>query len=108
MSGEQHTLAKRYPWKDPVPILQEAGWAPGPVWTGGISYPQRYSIPDDPARRQLLKQLSYPSHVQHIHDVKYKQDEPLYNEKSIGRCGCSYIQRKKLDTTNKLQQNKYR
>ena len=20
--------------KDPVPILQEAGWAPGPVWTG--------------------------------------------------------------------------
>jgi len=23
------------PGKDPVPILQEAGWAPGPVWTGG-------------------------------------------------------------------------
>jgi len=23
--------------KDPVPILQEAGWAPGPVWTGGKS-----------------------------------------------------------------------
>ena len=22
------------PAKDPVPILQEAGWAPGPVWTG--------------------------------------------------------------------------
>ena len=21
------------PWKDPVPIAQEAGWAPGPVWT---------------------------------------------------------------------------
>jgi len=20
--------------KDPVPIVQEAGWAPGPVWTG--------------------------------------------------------------------------
>ena len=28
------------PGKDPVPILQEAGWAPGPVWTGGkISSP---------------------------------------------------------------------
>jgi len=26
--------------KDPVPILQAAGWAPGPVWTGGkISSP---------------------------------------------------------------------
>ena len=23
------------PGIDPVPILQEAGWAPGPVWTGG-------------------------------------------------------------------------
>jgi hypothetical protein len=22
------------PGKDPVHILQEAGWAPGPVWTG--------------------------------------------------------------------------
>jgi len=22
------------PRKDPVPIVQEAGWAPGPAWTG--------------------------------------------------------------------------
>jgi hypothetical protein len=22
------------PGNDPVPIVQEAGWAPGPVWTG--------------------------------------------------------------------------
>ena len=22
------------PWKDPVPIVQETGWAPGQVWTG--------------------------------------------------------------------------
>ena len=28
------TLRPLYPWKDPVPIVQEAGWAPGPVWTG--------------------------------------------------------------------------
>ena len=20
--------------KDPVPIVQDAGWAPGPIWTG--------------------------------------------------------------------------
>jgi len=25
--------------KDLVPIVQEAGWAPGPVWTGGKSRP---------------------------------------------------------------------
>ena len=22
------------PWKDPLPTVQEAGWASGPVWTG--------------------------------------------------------------------------
>jgi len=38
--------------KDPVPILQEAGWATGPVWTGGKSRPHRDSIPDRPARSQ--------------------------------------------------------
>jgi hypothetical protein len=37
------------PGKDPVPILQEAGWAPGLVWTGGKSHPHRDSIPDHPA-----------------------------------------------------------
>ena len=29
------------PGKDPVPILREASWAPGPVWTGGNSRPHR-------------------------------------------------------------------
>jgi len=26
------------PGKDPVPIVQEAGWVPGPVWTGGKTF----------------------------------------------------------------------
>ena len=26
------------PGKDPVPIVQEAGWAPGPVWTGAENF----------------------------------------------------------------------
>ena len=48
--------------KDPVPIVQEAGWAPGPVWTGGKSRPHRDSIPDRPARSQSLYRLGYPTH----------------------------------------------
>jgi len=51
------------PGKDPVPILQEAGWAPGTVWTGGKSRPRRDSIPDRPARSQSLYWLSYPAHT---------------------------------------------
>jgi len=50
------------PGKDPVPILQEAGWAPGLVWTGGKSRPHRDSIPDGPARSQSLHRLNYPAH----------------------------------------------
>ena len=48
--------------KDLVPILQEDGWAPGPVWTGGKSRPHRDSIMDHPARSQSLYRLSYPVH----------------------------------------------
>jgi len=34
------------PGKDPVPIVQEVGLAPGPVWTGAENLaPQRDSIP---------------------------------------------------------------
>ena len=50
------------PGKDAVPVLQEAGWAPGPVWMGGISRPHRDSIPDRPASSRSLYRLSYPAH----------------------------------------------
>jgi hypothetical protein len=46
------------PGKGPVPILQEAGWAPGPAWTGGKSLPHWDSIPDRSARSQSLYRLS--------------------------------------------------
>jgi len=42
------------PGKDPVSIVQEAGWAPRPVWTGGKSRPHRDSIPDRLVRSQLI------------------------------------------------------
>ena len=50
------------PGKDPVPILQETAWAPGPVWTCGKSRPHRDSIPERPVRSQSLHWLSYPAH----------------------------------------------
>jgi len=40
------------PEKDPVPIVQEAGWAPGPVWTEEKSRPTGIRSPDRPARSQ--------------------------------------------------------
>ena len=58
------------PGKDPVPILQEAGWAPGRVWTDGKSRPHWDSIPDRPARSQSLYRLSYRAHKFHFYDLK--------------------------------------
>ena len=51
------------PGKDPVRIVQEAGWAPGPVWTGAENLaPTGVWSPDRPTRSQSLYRLSYPAH----------------------------------------------
>jgi len=51
------------PGKEPVPIVQEAGWAPGPVWTGAENLaPTGIRSPDRPARSQSPYRLCYPAH----------------------------------------------
>ena len=52
--------------KDPVPIVQEAGWAPVPIWTGGKFSPTGIRSPDRPTRSQSLYRLSYPVHTSDI------------------------------------------
>jgi len=51
------------PGKDKVLILQEAGWAPGPVWTGGNSRPHRDSIPERPARSHYTDGATRPTYM---------------------------------------------
>jgi hypothetical protein len=49
-----------YPRKNPVPILQEAGWAPGSVWTCAKNLASTGTqSPDRPARSHSLYRLSY-------------------------------------------------
>jgi len=48
--------------KDPIPIVQEAEWTPGPVWTGAENLaPTGIRSPDRPARSQSLYRLRYPA-----------------------------------------------
>jgi hypothetical protein len=50
------------PGKDPVPIVQETGWAPGSVWTGAENLaPTRIRSPYHPASIQSLYLLIYPA-----------------------------------------------
>ena len=60
------------PGKDPVPILQDAGWAPGPVWTGEKSRPHRDSIPDRPARSSVAIPTELPG-PQFVHILVYNK-----------------------------------
>ena len=60
--GQHHAPVASTSRKIQVPILQEAGLAPGPVWSGGKSRHNRDSIPDRPARSQSLYPLNYPVH----------------------------------------------
>ena len=48
--------------REPVPIVQEAGWAPLPVWTGAENLsPTGIRSPDSPARSESLYRLRYSS-----------------------------------------------
>ena len=49
--------------KDPVPIVQEAWWAPVLVWTGAENLASTgIQSPDRPARSQSLYRLRFPAH----------------------------------------------
>ena len=51
------------PGKDPITIIQEAVWAPGPVWTGEENLaPTGILSPHRPARSHSLHRLRYPAH----------------------------------------------
>jgi hypothetical protein len=52
------------PGKDPVPIVREDGWAPGPVWTGAenLATPPGFDHRTVQPVAQSLYRLSYPAH----------------------------------------------
>jgi hypothetical protein len=61
VGGQSHVPAALTPGKDPVPILQEAGWAPGPVWIGAENLAlSGIRSPDRPAHSESLYRLRYP------------------------------------------------
>ena len=60
VGGQRQAPAAFTPEKDPVPILQEAGWAPGPVWIGAENLaPTGIRSPDFPARSESLYRLRH-------------------------------------------------
>ena len=60
VGGQRHAPAALTPRKDPAPIVQEAGWAPGPVWLGAENLAlTEIRSPDLRARNESLYRLRY-------------------------------------------------
>jgi len=60
VGGQRHVPAAVTPGKDSIPLVQEAGWAPGPVWTGAENLaPTGIRSPDRPARSESLYRRRY-------------------------------------------------
>ena len=80
------------PGKDPVPIVQEDGWAPGPAWKGGKSRPHRDSIPDSFGASANVKWLSQAfGYIIAFHPVHHIVD--------VGTCWVVASTRRCLPTT---------
>ena len=71
VGGQRHAPAASSPGKDPVPIVQEAGWASGLVWTGAGNLASRFA--DRPARSESLYRLSYPG-LEKYSGIKFNEN----------------------------------
>jgi len=64
--------------RDTVPTVQEAGWAPGQVWTVAENPAStRIRSPDRPARSKSLYQLSNPGQYIYIYIERERERDVL-------------------------------
>jgi len=62
--GQPHAPASSTPGKDPVPIVQEVGWAPGPVWSGAENLsPNGIRSPDRPGSSSVAIPTELPNSI---------------------------------------------
>jgi len=74
MGGQGHAPAT-LPRKRPVSVVEEAGWAPGPVWTSVEDLaPTGIRSLDRPARSKSLYRLNYPGPI-YIYIYIYAQSQ---------------------------------
>ena len=67
------------PGKEPVPIIQKARWAPGPVWTGEKNLaPTGIRSPDRPARSSVAIPTELRRTTEHFYEVAKKKTLPFH------------------------------
>ena len=82
VGGQRHAPDAR--GKDPVPIVQEVGWAPGSVWTGAENLEPRtlqpaasrytdYAIPAHDKNMTCMKMHGGRKHLWEWTTIKYRK-----------------------------------
>ena len=83
VGGQRHAPAAFTPGKDPVPLVQEAGWAPGPVWIVAENLaPTGIRSPDRPASRYTDWAIPAPNNHSDIRETKIELYQFLEKRKS--------------------------
>jgi hypothetical protein len=96
------------PGKDPVPIVQEAGWAPETVWTNAENLATTgIRSPDRPARSQSLYRLSYQAHLSKELQVKVQHSVDGKSETYIVKMVNNMIRPVHFGADHKDQRTKY-
>jgi len=81
------------PGKDLVAIVREAGWAPGPVWTGAENLATTgIRSPDCRARSQSLYRLCYPAHIDYTRYNQYCDTVAKSTTEEVGNVSQNELQ----------------
>jgi len=77
VTGQRHASAALNPGKHPVPIVEEVGWAPGPVWTDAENLPPPGFDPRNvhPVASRYTDYATLPTPP---FNAKFKEREQLY------------------------------
>ena len=77
-----------------LPTVQEAGWTPGPVWTGARNLaPTGIRSQDLLIRRQSLYRLRYPAHMEQVSCPETSVRDCHYKLRDIPKERGSYLLR---------------
>jgi hypothetical protein len=86
------------PGKDPVPILQEAGWAPGPVWTGAENLVPTGNIALYSMKIGNLKQIQQGNCFETFHNLNTTEQQCSNKKKKMIRMKEQEIQTFRIKT----------
>ena len=80
VGGQHHAPTALTPRKDPVPVVQEAGWTPEPVWMGARNLAStRIRSPDRLARSESRQAVGMANNALEVRPLK------IYDVTSSGR-----------------------